>query len=177
MESTIIRKLKGSDMEYIFDNMSHIVNIKHYEGNTPHHFQYAPTKQYKYKITIRHAEGADAEQLFTDALNSLVKPKQGATTNKMSTKHTQGEWHVSKHGNNDSFGVYAEGNGNDLAIVIGGNEEGGETESNAKLIAAAPDMLKALQFVKGVLSNAPKGHYDGITMRAIDNAINKATNK
>ena len=98
MESTIIRKLKGSDMEYIFDNMSHIVNIKHYEGNNPHHYLYAPTKQYKYKITIRHAEGADAEQLFTDALNSLVKPKQGATTNKMVTKHTQGEWHVSKHG-------------------------------------------------------------------------------
>ena len=94
----------------------------------------------------------------------------------MVTKHTQGEWGVSKHANNDSFGVYAEGNGNDLAIVKGGNEEGGETEANAKLIAAAPDMLKALQFVKGVLSNAPKGHYDGITMRAIDKAINKATN-
>ena len=60
-------------------------------------------------------------------------------------KHTQGEWNVSKHGNNDSFGIYAEGNGNDLAIVKGGNEEGGEAEANAKLIAAAPKLLKALQ--------------------------------
>lgn len=59
------------------------------------------------------------------------------------TKFTQGEWNVSKHGNNDSFGIYVVGN--DFAIIKGGNEEGGEAEANAKLIAAAPDMLSVLK--------------------------------
>lgn len=59
------------------------------------------------------------------------------------TKFTQGEWNVSKHGNNDSFGIHVVGN--DFAIIKGGNEEGGEAEANAKLIAAAPDMLSVLK--------------------------------
>ncbi len=71
MESTIIRKVKGSDMEYIFDNMSDIVNVKHYEGMNIHDDKYSPSKNYKFKILIRHSEDADAEQLFTNALNSL----------------------------------------------------------------------------------------------------------
>lgn len=94
------------------------------------------------------------------------------------TKHTQGEWGVSKHGNNDSFGIYAEGNVNDLAIVKGGNEEGGETEANAKLIAAAPDMLKALEACMdyfeymGGLNHAASRDARKLTK----SAINKATN-
>jgi hypothetical protein len=66
-------------------------------------------------------------------------------------KHTQGNWEVSKHGNNDSFGIYAEGSRNDLAIVKGGNEEGGEAEANSKLIASAPNLLKALQTIQSNL--------------------------
>ncbi len=98
--------------------------------------------------------------------------------NKMSTKHTQGNWEVSKHGNNDSFGVHAEGCANDLAIVIGGNEQGGEAEANAKLIAAAPDMLEALQACMdsfdymGGLNHAASRH----ARKLANAAINKATN-
>ena len=96
------------------------------------------------------------------------------------TKFTQGEWNISKHGNNDSFGVYAEGQANDLAIVKGGNEEGGEAEANAKLIAAAPDLLKALQmllsdieFSKDVM---PMGAIGQRQIRNAQEAINKAIN-
>jgi len=80
MESTIIRKVKGSDMEYIFDNMSGFVNIKYYKRHTPHHLMYDPSKTYWYNITIRHPEGTDAQQLFTDALNIFVEQKQETIT-------------------------------------------------------------------------------------------------
>jgi hypothetical protein len=96
------------------------------------------------------------------------------------TKHTQGNWGVSKHGNNDSFGIYAEGSGNDLAIVKGGNEEGGETEANARLISAAPDLLKTLQmllsdieFSKDII---PMGAIGERQIRKAQEAINKAIN-
>jgi hypothetical protein len=95
-------------------------------------------------------------------------------------KHTQGNWEVSKHGNNDSFGIYAEGSGNDLAIVKGGNEEGGETEANARLISAAPDLLKTLQmllsdieFSKDII---PMGAIGERQIRKAQEAINKAIN-
>jgi len=98
----------------------------------------------------------------------------------MSTKNTQGEWCVSKHGNNDSFGVYAEGNENDLAIVKGGNEEGGETEANAKLIAAAPDLLDIVLKIKEDIDtgkiDAKNGiAIDSITWHFLNSVINKAT--
>ncbi len=93
----------------------------------------------------------------------------------MSTKHTQGEWGVSKHANNDSFGVYAEGNANDLAIVKGGNEEGGETESNAKLIAAAPELLLAAIKMKNHLDYPKDKDFFG-ALDDLNAAINKATN-
>lgn len=88
-------------------------------------------------------------------------------------KHTQGNWEISKHGNYDSFGIYAEGQRNDLAIVKGGNEEGGEAEANAKLIAAAPDLLEALIMCSKSL--ATYGSHPIIEI-AVNNAINKATN-
>jgi hypothetical protein len=90
------------------------------------------------------------------------------------TKFTQGEWNISKHGNNDSFGIYAEGSGNDLAIVKGGNEEGGEAEANSKLIAAAPAMLYALKTAYETLLN--DCNYNGIALDDIEAAINKAIN-
>lgn len=71
METTIFRKVKGSDMETIFEHKSHLVNVKHYEGMNIHDDKYTPSKSYKFRILIRHAEDADAELLFTNALNSL----------------------------------------------------------------------------------------------------------
>lgn len=91
-------------------------------------------------------------------------------------KHTQGEWQFSKHGNNDSFGVYAE-NGNDIAIVKGGNEEGGEGEANAKLISAAPNMLEVLMKIRNELRDGNyKGNHVNGMVQAAEEAINKATN-
>jgi len=93
-------------------------------------------------------------------------------------KHTQGEWNVSKHGNNDSFGIHA--GGNDLAIVKGGNEEGGEAEANAKLISAAPDLLKALhnlmEDINYNIKDIPFGVIGQRQINAAKEAINKAIN-
>lgn len=93
----------------------------------------------------------------------------------MNTKHTQGNWNVSKHGNNDSFGIYAEGSGNDFAIVKGGNEEGGEAEANAKLITAAPDLLKALAMAYAFMITDSQ-HQERNILETIKEVINKATN-
>lgn len=96
-------------------------------------------------------------------------------------KHTQGEWNVSKHGNNDSFGIHA--GGNDLAIVKGGNEEGGEAEANSKLIASAPELLAALESILCECKFIPKDVFTQnglqsfkIALSKADEAINKAIN-
>lgn len=66
----------------------------------------------------------------------------------MNTKHTSGEWHVSKHGTPDyapQFGIYAD-DGRDLAIVVGDN-----SKANAALIVSAPALLAALEEAERVL--------------------------
>jgi len=60
----------------------------------------------------------------------------------MTNKHTPGPWEVSKHATPEyapQYGVYT-GNGNDFAIVNGDN-----ATADAALIAAAPELLAALQ--------------------------------
>jgi hypothetical protein len=92
-------------------------------------------------------------------------------------KHTQGNWEVSKHGNNDSFGIYAEGGGKDIAIIKGDNEEGGETEANAKLISVAPDLLAALIKISNELRDGKyKGNHVNGMVQVAEEAINKAIN-
>ena len=60
----------------------------------------------------------------------------------METKHTKGDWMYTKY-SNDDIGVYSEtGDGRDVALVRDYNNE--ETEANAKLIAAAPELLGCL---------------------------------
>lgn len=61
----------------------------------------------------------------------------------MKTKHTKGNWVYQKY--STDYGVYSEtGNGRDIALVreYGSDEE---AEANAKLIAAAPELLENLQ--------------------------------
>lgn len=58
----------------------------------------------------------------------------------MKTEHTQGPWYYNKHMkgyaiHNVHFGTY------NVAIAV---DRGGETESNARLIAAAPELLEAV---------------------------------
>ena len=59
--------------------------------------------------------------------------------------YTSGPLGISRHGTPDyapQYGVYAEGERNDIAIVMGDN-----AEADARLFATAPDMLHVLQFV------------------------------
>jgi hypothetical protein len=59
------------------------------------------------------------------------------------TTHTPGPWLVTKHGTPDyapQFGIYAEGEPRDLAIITGDN-----SKADADLMAAAPDLLAALE--------------------------------
>ena len=74
METTLIKQVKGSTMEQIFDNPDN-VNVKHYKALSLHdENMYDGAKVYKYEILIRHAEGTNARELFESALK-LIKEK------------------------------------------------------------------------------------------------------
>ena len=63
----------------------------------------------------------------------------------MKTSHTLGTWEVSKHATPEyapQYGVYAKGCRQDHCIVRYDN-----AEANARLIAAAPDLLEVLKSV------------------------------
>ncbi len=67
--------------------------------------------------------------------------------------HTPGPWSVSKHGTPDyapQYGIYSDGSGNDHAIV-----KGEAAEADARLIAAAPDLLATL---RGILAYVEDGN-------------------
>lgn len=103
--------------------------------------------------------------------------------------HTSGPWGVSRHATPESFpqfGVYAESvNGRDLAHVVShGTATSAETESNARLIAAAPEMLEALRGLLDQLEAAgiyipgeDSGQWhgaEGLSFRKASEAIAKA---
>ena len=86
--------------------------------------------------------------------------------------HTSGPWEIGRHATPESFpqfGIYAEnGNARDLAHVVShGTATSAETEANAHLIAAAPEMLEALQNVAEVMSGADYSHVKADMVRAI----------
>jgi len=95
----------------------------------------------------------------------------------METKHTKGNWVYQKY--STDYGVYSEtGNGRDIALVreYGSDEE---AEANAKLIAAAPEMLEALieinkMIADSVTCNGVKLN-TGIIAKISMSAIRKAT--
>lgn len=96
----------------------------------------------------------------------------------MKNKITKGEWIFSEYFSGD-IGVYSEGgDGYDIALV---RRRNGQAKANARLIAAAPDLLKALRLL---LDNAEidalnetkddnPGLYEGIQLAR--EAIFKAT--
>ena len=64
----------------------------------------------------------------------------------MSAKHTQEDWVACEHGDygdNNGQCIAIIGGGMRIALVLGRNTP--ETHANAALIAAAPEMLKALE--------------------------------
>ena len=71
METTISKRLKGEDMEIIFNN-SEIVNIRYYKAILKEK-DYFPNKTYLFEIKIRHNEEEDPEKLFLKAKKQIVK--------------------------------------------------------------------------------------------------------
>ena len=94
-------------------------------------------------------------------------------------KHTKGPWKACEHG---GYGDY-DGNcivilGDDLrvAIVLGSDNE--ETNANARLIAAAPDLLEALENLHANIAEYARinnlGGFDNQDMQQARAAIAKA---
>jgi hypothetical protein len=85
----------------------------------------------------------------------------------MNTQHTPGPWEISRHATPDyapQYGVYTENNRH-IATV-----RGDHAEEDARLIAAAPELLDVLQDV--IEDTGTSGYWWG--EKALD-AINKAT--
>ena len=69
----------------------------------------------------------------------------------MKTKHTKGDWYVAENLSNNSTGNRViirtdRGNHPQVAVAINYNTEA--NEANAKLIAAAPEMLESLTKIR-----------------------------
>ena len=84
METTIRKTVKGKTMETIFEN-SNTLNIKYFKAlNLERGADYNPDTNYKYEITIRHADGKDVNVLFeeerfkVEVLNTELQALQNA---------------------------------------------------------------------------------------------------
>lgn len=88
-----------------------------------------------------------------------------------STTHSPGPWNISKHAtpeHSPQFGIYSGDNHHDLAIIVNEN-----AAANARLIAAAPDLLAALKLV--VEDFADWFNFkDDDQLQMLRNSINKA---
>ena len=74
----------------------------------------------------------------------------------MNTQHTPGPWRTVRFASkvdarNHSFGIAYGRSGNRLAIVDGEGSASDANAANARLIAAAPDLLAALEALEAVL--------------------------
>jgi len=92
----------------------------------------------------------------------------------MKTEHTKGEWYA-KDGQ-----IYPTETGKTLAVIPYFNKEDKEQDANQKLIAAAPDLLQALDNLIDTLAEQltedAKENEDIIdAIREAANAIQKAT--
>lgn len=100
----------------------------------------------------------------------------------METKHTKGEWIMENPDNRKAnFVIYA----TEKPIGIANVYEGDEAQANAKLIAAAPEMLKAIikakemmetvrKYMPKSIKNSDRYEFENANA-AIGNAIYKAT--
>ena len=75
METRIIKTLKGSTMEKIFNN-SNVLSVRHFEAPDMDESKYNPDAKYKYNIVVRHAEDTDAKELFQSEINRIEKQKE-----------------------------------------------------------------------------------------------------
>ena len=100
----------------------------------------------------------------------------------MENKFTQGEWEVASVDyveNTKQLHVLVKGKGGLVCTLFhlsGASSVKEEAEANAKLIAAAPDMLEALNdLVEHIVSVLPFGKQDIKKILAAKQAIKKAT--
>jgi hypothetical protein len=93
----------------------------------------------------------------------------------MKTKHTQGEWEVHYFGDNGNRKTRVHCQNVTIANVL----QIDEVEANAKLIAAAPELLQALikanNLLQGLNIVAEEKNAVAIILSDMQDAINKAT--
>jgi hypothetical protein len=95
----------------------------------------------------------------------------------MSAKHTQADWVACEHGDygdNNGQCIAIVGGGMRIALVLGRNTP--ETHANAALIAAAPDLLEALESLLAAQID-PLGIKAARACKAAAAAISKAKNE
>lgn len=99
-------------------------------------------------------------------------------------KHTPGPWHGTTYIDPSSIAISSEDREERSAVPVcevsvGFNEPfNGEQIANARLIAAAPDMLEAAKNARTVILNFVEAHGDSgasLIIRQLDSAIAKAT--
>lgn len=67
----------------------------------------------------------------------------------MTAQHTPGPWGFSKYAGRD-YGIFPDDSGGELALVRG-DHDNEQQLANARLIAAAPELLAALKDAAGIL--------------------------
>lgn len=95
----------------------------------------------------------------------------------MKTKHTKGEWYVSTSRKefDGITAIYAEDRMLIAEINVARRRDE-ENEANAKLMAAAPEMLEALIFARSVMiSNGIFEASERLALEKIDKAIKNAS--
>jgi hypothetical protein len=94
----------------------------------------------------------------------------------MKKNHTPGEWMFSK--NSSDFSVYSDKKAADIALVRNTSREisDEEAEANARLIAAAPELLENLaRIIDRIEESKLQDHFPSAYKRALY-AIDKALN-
>lgn len=93
-------------------------------------------------------------------------------------KGTKGNWTIREHPQDkNDFRVLVEGGNSHIAIARCNDWRNDNNKANAQLIAAAPELLKVLQFVEATLSEGHKIRRGGTSHSKIMGAINKALGK
>lgn len=97
-------------------------------------------------------------------------------------KHTPGPWYHDfasgmKNGNAVLLEYFVRRDGDDIAIAadIADPVTGSPSEANARLIAAAPDLLEALQGLLRGIANGPDEANAAMLVAKARDAVNKAT--
>ena len=96
----------------------------------------------------------------------------------MTTQHTPGNWNFHPTAGGHQFAIYSDADeaSRDIGLVY---NRGEQSKADAKLMAAAPDLLQAIKTIQGVLQDwdnaTGAGTYKNLICHA-ETAIQRATN-